>query len=77
MADLQPSSKSEDGSATPDGPGILKFPTPGVPLHEWTERDIYPGVMIGAIEAVMELARSRPDFEAQRLARKTTVRFRY
>jgi hypothetical protein len=33
--------------------------------------------MIAVIEAVMQIARSQPDFEEQRLARKTAVRFVY
>jgi hypothetical protein len=46
-------------------------------LREWTEQSIEHAVMIAAIETVMQIARLRPDFEEQRLARKTTVRFKY
>ncbi len=71
------SPKSEDGSVIPDRPEPLRFPTPHEPLREWTEKNINPAVMIAAIEAVMQIARSQPDFEAQRLARKTAIRFVY
>ena len=77
MADLQPSPKSEDDSAIPDRPAMLNFPILREPLREWTEKNINPAVMIAAIEAVMQIARSQPDFEEQRLARKTAVRFVY
>ena len=77
MVEPQPSPKLEDGSVIPDKPELLSFPTPREPLREWTEQNLDPAVMIAAIEAVMQIARSQPDFEAQRLARKTAVRFRY
>jgi hypothetical protein len=77
MADPQPSPKSASDSETPESSQFLNFPTPQEPLREWTEQNIDPAVMIAAIEAVMQIARSQPDFEAQRLARKTAVRFRY
>jgi hypothetical protein len=56
---------------------MLNFPTPPEPLREWTEQYMDPAAMIAAIEAVMQMARSQPDFEAKRLARKTAVRFRF
>jgi hypothetical protein len=56
---------------------MLNFPILREPLREWTEKNINPAVMIAAIEAVMQIARSQPDFEEQRLARKTAVRFVY
>ena len=56
---------------------MLNFPTSREPLREWTKKSIDPAVMIAAIEAVMQIARSQPDFEEQRLARKTAVRFVY
>jgi hypothetical protein len=77
LVEPQPSPKSEDGSVMPDRPELLRFPTPPEPLREWTEQKLDPAVMIAAIEAVMQIARSQPDFEAQRLVRKTAVRFRY
>jgi hypothetical protein len=77
MEDPQPWPKSEDGSAIPDKPETLSFPTPHEALREWTAQNIDPAVIIAAIEAVMQIARSQPDFEEQRLARKTAVRFRY
>jgi hypothetical protein len=46
-------------------------------LREWTAQNIDPAVIIAAIEATMQIARSQPDFEARRLARKTAVRFTY
>jgi hypothetical protein len=33
--------------------------------------------MIAAMEALMQIARTRPDFEAQRLKRKSPVKFKY
>jgi hypothetical protein len=77
MADPQPSSKSASDSEAPDRLRILNFPTPQEPLREWAKQNIDPAVMIAAIEAMMAIARSQPGFEAQRLARKTAVRFRY
>jgi hypothetical protein len=64
-------------SATRDHPGSLSLPTPGEPLREWTEREIEPGVMIAAMESMMHVVKSQPDFEARRLERKTGAKFRY
>ena len=77
MEDPKRSPRSGDISTTPDNPGLLRLPTPREPLREWTEQEIGPGVMIAAMETVMQIARSQPDFEAQRLARKTAAKFRY
>ena len=77
MVEPQRSPKSEDGSVIADRPEPLRFPTPHEPLQEWTKENLDPAVMIAAIEAVMQIARAQPDFEAQRLARKTAIRFRY
>jgi len=56
---------------------MLNFPSPREPLLEWTQQHFDPALMVAAIEAVMEVARLQPNFEAQRLARKTAVRFKY
>ena len=64
-------------SATRDDPGSLSLPTPREPLWEWTEQEIEPGVMIAAMESMMRIVKSQPDFEARRLERKTAVKFRY
>jgi hypothetical protein len=50
---------------------------PREPLREWTEQEIEPGVMIAAMETVIQIVKSQPDFEARRLERKSQVRFRY
>jgi hypothetical protein len=76
MADQRPWLKSEDASAISDSE-TLKLPTPPEPLRESTEQNIDPAVMLGAIEAMIQIARLQPDFEERRLARKTAVRFRY
>jgi hypothetical protein len=60
-----------------DAPEKLKLPTPSETLREWTEQSIDPAVMIAAMEAVMQVARRQPDFETNRLARKTAARFIY
>jgi hypothetical protein len=77
MADRLPSPKSEEDFSIPESPEKLNLPTPHVPLREWTKESIDPAVMLAAMEAVMQVARSQPDFEAQRLSRKTAVRFTY
>jgi len=64
-------------SAIPEGPGSLSLPTPSEPLREWTEQEIGPGVMIAAMESMMQVAKSQPDFEFRRLERKTAAKFRY
>jgi hypothetical protein len=56
---------------------MLNLPRPLEPLREWSEKSIDPVVLIAAMEAVLQIARSQPDFEAQRLARKTAARFIY
>jgi len=77
MADRLPLPNSGNDLETFDAPEKLKLPTPSEPLREWTEQSIDAAVMIAAMEAVMEVARSQPDFEADRLARKTPFRFIY
>jgi hypothetical protein len=77
MADLKPLPKSENDSATAESLGMLILPSPRKPLLEWTQKHFDPALMVAAIEAVMEAARLQPNFEAQRLARKTAVRFKY
>jgi hypothetical protein len=77
MADRLPSPKSEDDFAIPESPEKLNLPTPRVPLREWNEQSIDPAVVVAAMEAIMQVARSQPDFEAQRLSRKTAIRFTY
>jgi hypothetical protein len=56
---------------------VLNLPTPREPLRAWTEQEIEPSVMIAAMETVIQMAKSQPDFEARRLARKSAVKFRY
>ena len=53
------------------------FPDHLALVRAWTEQEIEPGVMIAVMEAVMEMVKSHPDFEARRLARKSAVKFRY
>jgi hypothetical protein len=77
MADRQPLPQSGDGSAIPETPEKLKLPTPREPLRNWTEQSMDPTVIIAAMEAVMQVARLQPGFEAQRLSRKTALRFTY
>jgi hypothetical protein len=77
MGELERSLKSKDGSASHEHPELLSLPTPREPLREWTEQEIKPGVMVAAMEAAMQIARSLPDFESRRLARKTVTKFRY
>ena len=60
-----------------ENPDWLNLPTPREPLRAWTEQEIKPGVMIAVMEAVMEMVKSQPDFEARRLARKSAVKFTY
>jgi hypothetical protein len=77
MADLKPLPKSENDSATAERLEMLNLPSPREPLLEWTQQHFDPALMVAAIEAVMEVARLQPNFEAQRLARKTAARFKY
>jgi hypothetical protein len=77
MADPMPLPNSRNDLDTFDAPETLNLPTPSVPLREWTVQSIDPAAMIAAMEAVMQVARSQPDFEADRLARKTSARFSY
>jgi hypothetical protein len=60
-----------------ENPDWLNLPTPREPLRAWTEQEIEPSVMIAVMETVIQMAKSRPDFEARRLARKSAVKFRY
>jgi hypothetical protein len=76
MVDPPPWRKSKDGLANPEGE-VLNLPTPHEPLREWTEQNIDHAAIIAAMEAVMQIARSQPDFEERRLAQKTAARFRY
>jgi hypothetical protein len=71
------SPRSSDVSLTRENPDLLSLPTPREPLREWTEQEIEPGVLIAAMETVMQMVKSQPDFEARRLARKSAVKFRY
>ena len=64
-------------SLTRENPDLLSLPTPREPLREWTEQEIEPGVIIAAMETLMQMVKSQPDFEARRLARKSAVKFRY
>ena len=64
-------------SKTGETPDLLSLSTPGEPLREWTAREIEPGVMIAVMETVMQIVKSQPDFESRRLARKTSVKFKY
>ena len=77
MGELERSPKSRDGSANHDHPELLSLPTPREPLREWTEQEIRPGVIVAAMEAVMQVVKSQTDFESQRLARKTATKFKY
>ena len=76
MADRQLWPKSKDASTLPEG-GVLNLPTPRDPLREWTDQNVNSDFMIASMEAVMQIARLQPDFEARRLARKSAARFTY
>jgi hypothetical protein len=77
MGDPERSPRSRDVSATREDPGSLNLPIPREPLREWTEGEIEPGVMIAAMESMMRVVKSQPDFEARRLERKSAAKFRY
>ena len=77
MEDPGPSPRSRDVSAIRDNPDSLSLPSPREPLREWTEQEIKPSVIIAAMETMMRTAQSQSDFEARRLERKTTAKFRY
>jgi hypothetical protein len=77
MEDPERSPRSSDVSLTRENPDLLSLPTPREPLREWTEQEIEPGVIIAAMETLMQMVKSQPDFEARRLARKSAVKFRY
>jgi hypothetical protein len=46
-------------------------------LREWTVEHFDPEAVIRAMEALIDAARTHPDFEAQRLRNKNPVRFRF
>jgi hypothetical protein len=77
MADRLPLLNSGNVLETFSEPEKLKLPTPSETLREWTEQSIDPAAIIAAMETVMQVARRQPDFEANRLARKTMARFIY
>jgi hypothetical protein len=77
MADRLPLPNSGNDLKTFDAPEKFNLPTPSEPLREWTEQSIDPTAMIAEMEAVMRVARWHPNFEADRLARKTMARFTY
>ena len=77
MEETERSPKSRDVSATRENPDLLSLPIPREPLREWTQQEIEPGVMIAAMETMMQIVKSQPDFEARRLERKSPVKFRY
>ena len=77
MEDPERSPRSSGVSLTRENPDLLSLPIAGEPLREWTEQEIEPGVIIAAMETVMQMVKSQPDFEARRLARKSAVKFRY
>jgi hypothetical protein len=77
MEETERSPRSRDAYATREDPDLLSLPTPREPLREWTEREIESGAMIVAMETVIQLVKSQPDFEARRLERKSAVKFRY
>jgi len=77
MEDPERSVRSRDVSKTGDNADLPSLPTPGETLREWTAQEIEPGVVIAEMETLIQIAKSQPDFESRRLARKTAVRFRY
>jgi hypothetical protein len=77
MEETERSLRSRDVSATRENPDLLSLPIPRETLREWTEQEIEPGVMIAAMETMMQIVKSQPDFEARRLERKSSVKFRY
>jgi hypothetical protein len=56
---------------------LLSLPIPREPLREWTAQEIELGVAVAAMETMTQIVKSRPDFEARRLERKSPVKFRY
>ena len=77
MEETERSPRSRDVSATCENLDLLSLPIPRETLREWTEQEIELGVMIAAMETMMQLVKSQPDFEARRLERKSPVKFRY
>ena len=77
MEDPEPLPRLTDVSVIRDNSDPLSLPTPREPLREWTEQGITPSVMIAEMETMMRAVQSQPDFEARRLERKTTAKFRY
>jgi hypothetical protein len=77
MEESKRSLRSNDESETRENSDLLRLPTPREPLREWTEQEIKPEFIIAAMEILMQIAKARPDFEAQRLERKTPVKFKY
>jgi hypothetical protein len=69
--------RSRDESATRENLDLLSLPIPRRRLRDWTAQEIEPGVMIAAMETVMQIVKCQPDFEARRLERKSAVKFRY
>jgi hypothetical protein len=77
MADRLPLLNSRNDLKAFNEPEKLNLPTPSETLREWTDQSIDSAAMIAAMETVMEVARRQPDFEVNRLARKTAARFIY
>jgi hypothetical protein len=67
MEETERSPRSSDVSATRENPDLLSLPMPRETLREWTEQEIKLGVMIAAMETMMQVVKSQPDFEARRL----------
>jgi hypothetical protein len=77
MEEAGRSPRSGDDSETRENSDLLSLPTPREPLREWTKQEIKPGFMIAAMETMLQIVKSQPDFETRRLERKTPVKFKY
>ncbi len=76
VADLKHPTGSGPCSAESDPSyASLRLPVLREPLREW--HDLDPEMTIAASEALIEVVRHQPGFEAERLARKVPVRFVY
>jgi hypothetical protein len=77
MAKPKPGQRLEDVSKTPQDRNRLVFPVVHQPLRPWTAEEIGEEVMLESMELLTQVARSAPDFEANRLRGKNAQRFRF
>jgi hypothetical protein len=77
MAEPKPGQKLENVSQTPPDRNQLNFPVVHEPLRPWTAEEIGEEVMLESMELLTQVARSAPDFEANRLRGKNAQPFRF